>query len=353
MNPSHTEKPAGPANPVRRLLPTVGRTPLLEVRFRYRDRDRRIFAKLESLNLTGSIKDRMAARILWEGYTQGVLRPGDTIVEASSGNTAISFAAMGRAIGHPVRIYMPDWMSTERKTILRSFGAQLVEVSAADGGFIGSVALACEEAATRNDVFVPMQFSSLANLRAHAEGTGPELLAQLASLDLEIDAFVAGVGTGGTVMGVGRALRAELPNVRIHPVEPAESPVLSMGCKTGAHRIQGISDEFVPDLVDLGELDAPIGVPDGDSILIAQALAGELGLGVGISSGANLIAAIRVLEELGGDAVVATVFPDSNKKYLSTDLFRDEPILDGYVAPELALDAWEAIPYAPSAVPTR
>ena len=156
--------------------------------------------------------------------------------------------------------------------------------------------------------------------------------------------IVAGVGTGGTVMGVGRYLRSQKPTVRVHPMEPSESPTLSTGCKVGQHRIQGISDEFVPDILRLDDLDEVINVNDGDAILMAQKLAGELGLAVGISSGANFIAAVKVQQAMGRDAVVATVFPDDNKKYLSTDLLRDEPVRAGYLSPEISLQGFHATP---------
>src|SRR5262249_25643309 len=156
-------------------------------------------------------------------------------------------------------------------------------------------------------------------------------------------AFVAGVGTGGTVMGVGRALSARSGSVRVHPVEPAESPTLSVGHQVGRHRIQGISDEFVPPIVKLDELDPVVQVHDGDAILMAQPLAGQRGLGVGLSWGANFLAALQVLDELGRDAVVVTVFPDDNKKYLTTDLLRDEPVVDGYLTPEVELVGFSSV----------
>lgn len=332
-------------NPVRRVLPLVGDTPLLDVRFHTTDgRHGRIFVKYEALNFTGSIKDRMATWILADAYERGTIGPTHEIVEASSGNTAISFAALGRALGHPVRIFMPDWMSHERKVILRSLGAILEEVSAAEGGFVGSIARAHDYAAAHKDVFEPLQFDSPANVRAHAEGTGPEILAQLDAVGLTVHAFVAGVGTGGTVMGVGEALRTRHPEVAIHPVQPAESPVLTTGHQTGHHRIQGISDEFVPSIVDLERLHHPLDVSDGDAILMAQKLASELGLGVGISSGANVVAAIRTQHQLGPDSIVTTILSDSNKKYLSTDLFRAEPSRPDYLTQTITFDRWSAIP---------
>ena len=324
------------------LRSLVGNTPLLAVRFVYEGEPRVIYAKAEHLNLTGSIKDRMAYHILASAYRGGSLRPGDLIAEATSGNTGISFAAIGRALGHRVKIFMPDWMSRERVALIRSLGATVAPVSREQGGFVGSIRMAEELAARSSGVFLPRQFSNAANVEAHERTTGEELFWQLQSAGAMPDAFVAGVGTGGTVMGVGRALRHHDPAVRVHPVEPAESPTLSTGCKVGRHRIQGVSDEFVPPILDLDALDEVVSVHDGDAVLMAQRLASGLGLAVGISSGANFIAAVEVQHRLGGDAVVATVFPDDNKKYLSTDLLEDEPVRPEYLAPRVELLSYRA-----------
>lgn len=325
----------------RSLYRLIGNTPLLAIDFTFRGAARTIYAKVESLNLTGSIKDRMALHILEAAYREGRLRPGDPIAEATSGNTGISVAAVGRALRHPVTICMPDWMSAERMSIISSFGASVVLVSRTEGGFLGSIAK-CEALAAANArVFLPQQFANEANVAAHERTTGPEIWEQLRSAGLEPDAFVAGVGTGGTVMGVGRYLRSKKAAVKVHPLEPAESPTLSTGHKVGQHRIQGISDEFIPAIVNLGELDSVVAVGDGDSILMAQQLA-QHGLAVGISSGANFLGALKVQNELGRDAVVVTVLPDSNKKYLSTDLLRVEPVKDGYLSPEVEVVGYRA-----------
>ncbi|MBN8456284.1 MAG: cysteine synthase family protein [Verrucomicrobia bacterium] len=321
----------------------IGNTPLLEIHYRFRGRERKLYAKYESMNMTGSVKDRMASHILKDAYANGRIKPGDMIAEATSGNTGISFAAIGRAMGHPVRIYMPDWMSQERVCIIQSFGAEIVPVSKEQGGFLGSIRMAEEFAAGNEGVFLPRQFENQANAAAHEETTGREILAQLERLGRSPGAFVAGVGTGGTVMGVGRALRAAYPNVRVHPLEPADSPTIRTGHKVGKHRIQGISDEFVPAIVDLTVIDPVIDVWDGDAIIMAQRLATSVGLGVGISSGANFLGAAQLVEELGDDAAVVTVFSDSNKKYLSTDLCRCEPEREGYAAPEIELLGFRAV----------
>jgi cysteine synthase A len=322
-------EPGGPAPvPIERRLKglgnLIGNTPLLAVHFSYRGTARVIHAKAEHMNLTGSIKDRMALHIIRRAYGSGALSPGMVIAEATSGNTGISFAAIGRALGHRVRIFMPDWMSQERKDLIRSFGADIQLVSAAEGGFLGSIRMAEELAANDPNVFLPRQFANQDNIVAHYETTGPEIWWQLRFRSLRPSAFVAGVGTGGTVMGVGRYLRQMDPAVKVHPLEPANSPTLSTGHKVGKHRIQGISDEFIPPIIDIGALDGIVAVDDGDAIIMAQKLAAELGIGVGISSGANFLGALMVQEAMGGEAVVVTVFPDDNKKYLTTDLFRDE-----------------------------
>jgi cysteine synthase A len=322
----------------------IGNTPLLAIHLRYRGRNRIIYAKSEQLNLTGSIKDRMALHVLRSAYAAGWIRPGDTIAEATNGNTGISFAAIGSALGHPLRIFMPSWMSRERTDLIHSYGAQIVPVLPEQGGFLGCVRMAEEFGAGSTDVFLPRQFSNEANVHAHEQTTGPEIWSQLREVGLRPAAFVAGVGTGGTVMGVGRFLRSRDPAIKVHPAEPEESPILTTGHKVGKHRIQGISDEFVPKIVDLSFLDEVIAVSDGDSILMAQKLAANLGLAVGISSGCNFVAALKVQEQVGADAVVVTVFADDNKKYLSTDLLKDEPVRDGYYAPEVELLGLSTLP---------
>ena len=322
----------------------VSNTPMLAIHVRVGGQRTVVYAKAEHFNLTGSIKDRMALGVLRAAYERDELACGDHIVEATSGNTGISFSAIGRALGHPVTIYMPDWMSRERVDLIRSFGADVRPVSKTEGGFLGAIAMTEELATGSDSVFLPRQFSNDDNTRAHAESTGPEIWEQLRLVGRKPDAFVAGVGTGGTVMGVGRYLKARRPDVFVHPIEPAESPTLTTGRKVGRHRIQGISDEFIPPVVDLALLDRVIAVHDGDAILMAQKLASRLGLAVGISSGANFLGAIEALRELKPSAAVVTVFPDSNKKYLSTDLLREEPIREDYLSPHIELLGYETIP---------
>jgi cysteine synthase A len=319
----------------------IGGTPLLALDVRVRGRELRVWAKDESRNLTGSIKDRMAHFVLEQAWRSGRWHPGDEIAEATSGNTGIAFAALGRRFGSPVRIFMPDWMSRERKLLLLSLGATLVPVSHEQGGFLGSIELADAWARQHERVFRPKQFSNPANSEAHRRGTGPELALQLEAQGVLPTAFVAGVGTGGTVMGVGAALRERFGRVAVHPLEPANSPTLRTGRREGEHRIQGISDEFVPQLLDLSALDPLLDVWDGDAILMAQRLSRELGLSFGISSGANLLGAIQVALAQGPGAAVATVFADCSRKYLSGPLGETEPVKPGYLAPQVELLGFE------------
>ena len=315
----------------------VGNTPLLAIDFAFRGRKRVLYAKAEHVNMTGSIKDRMALHSIQQGYAKDLLRPGDRLVEATSGNTGIAMAAIGRAMGHPVTIFMPDWMSPERINLIRSLGADIRLVSHEEGGFLGSIRMAEELAESEGNAFLPRQFSNTDNVAAHACTTGPEIWWQLRFHNLTPDAFIAGVGTGGTIMGVGRFLREQNPEVRLYPLEPSNSPTMSTGHRVGKHRIQGISDEFIPPIVDLGSLDRVVAVDDGDAIRMAQQLASRLGLAVGISSGANFLGAVLVQEELGADAAIVTVFSDDNKKYLSTDLLREEPIKEEFLSPQIEL----------------
>jgi cysteine synthase A len=333
-----------PKTPARfkQLKHMIGNTPLLAIRLAFRGKERVIYAKAEHLNMTGSIKDRMAFHILKRAYQEGHIQPGDTIAEATSGNTGISFAAIGRALGHQVVIFMPDWMSEERVALIKSLGAKVVPVRRDQGGFLGSIRMTEDLAEHEPHVFLPSQFANEANVEAHEKTTGPEIWWQLYSHSITPNAFVAGVGTGGTIMGAGSFLRQGNPAIKLHPLEPAESPTLSIGHKVGHHRIQGISDEFIPSILELERLDPVVSVHDGDAILMAQKLAAGLGLAVGISSGANFVGALMVQNEMGDDAAVTTVFPDDNKKYLSTDLLREEPIKAAYLAPEVELLGYEA-----------
>jgi cysteine synthase A len=332
-----------PSGKFRHLWNMVGNTPMLEIAYRYKNECRKIYVKCEHYNLTGSIKDRMALYILEQAYKNGSIKKGDTIVEATSGNTGIAFSAIGKALGHPVKIIMPDWLSRERMDIIRSLGAEVILISKQQGGFLGSIALSEEMAANDPHVFLPKQFENMCNAEAHEMTTGIEIWAQLQSVGLIPDAFIAGVGTGGTVMGVGKYLRGLNHHVKIHPLEPRESPTLTTGYKAGSHRIQGISDEFIPAIVQLQDLQEVIQASDGDSILMAQKLARQLGLAVGISSGANFLGAVELQNMYGMNNVVVTIFSDSNKKYLSTDLMKEEPFQPHFLTPDIELMDYKPI----------
>lgn len=312
----------------------VGNTPMLELHYTYQGKPGKVYVKCEQYNLTGSIKDRMALYVMYQAYRNCKIKPGDTIIEATSGNTGISFSAIGKALGHPVKIIMPNWLSKERIAIIESMGAEIILISKEQGGFLGSIQLSEKMEKETKHIFLPRQFENRYNAEAHEKTTGKEIWRQLATNGMIADAFVAGVGTGGTVMGVGRYLKMMNPKVKVHPLEPAESPTLSTGYKVGSHRIQGISDEFIPAIVKLNELDEIVQANDGDAILMAQKLSRQLGLAVGISSGANVIGAIKLKDQMGENATIVTLLCDSNKKYLSTDLVKEEPVMAGYISTE-------------------
>jgi Cysteine synthase len=338
-----TDKRTGISKSIQGLSSLIGNTPLLEIEFLYKGKPAKIYAKAEHLNMTGSIKDRMALYIMREAYARKAIEPGFRIIEATSGNTGISFSAVCRALGHPVTIFMPDWMSEERKNLIRSLGADIVLVSKEEGGFLGSIKRTQEMAAADKKTFLPRQFENSDNSLAHYSTTGPEIWWQLRMHGKITDAFIAGVGTGGTIMGTGRYLKEMNPSVKLYPLEPSNSPTMTTGYKVGAHRIQGISDEFIPPIIKLNELDEVVSVDDGDSIIMAQKLAAELGIAVGISSGANFLGALMKLEELGSDATIVTVFSDDNKKYLSTDLMKKEPVKEGFLSTDVRLKSFKAL----------
>lgn len=339
----HLHKQFGKRDKLQHLWSMVGNTPMLEIKYTYKGESRLIYVKCEHYNLTGSIKDRMALYIMEQSYKLNLIKPGNVIVEATSGNTGISFAAIGKAMGHQVKIIMPNWLSKERFDIIGSLGAEVIQISKEEGGFLGSIALSEKMAEMDENIFLPQQFKNQFNAMAHQVTTGPEIWFQLESIDKKPDAFVAGVGTGGTVMGVRNFLKDKDANIKVHPLEPSESPTISTGYKVGTHRIQGISDEFIPEIVDLSKLDSVIQASDGDSILMAKKLASKLGLAVGISSGANFIGAVKLQNLYGSDKNVVTIFCDSNKKYLSTDLMKDEPVKSDYISSDVELEGYDAI----------
>lgn len=324
------------------LKSMIGNTPMLEISFTYKNEPRKIYVKAEYFSLTGSIKDRVAYYIMRKSYENGLIHNGDVVAEATSGNTGISFSAISRYLGHKAVIFMPDWMSAERVNLMKSFGAEVRPVSRSEGGFLGSIDL-CRKLAENGGVFLPEQFTNELNCEAHFYGTGEEISRQLASLGLTADAVVAGVGTGGTVMGIGERLRKDNPDVQIYPLEPLNSPTLSTGYKVGNHRIQGISDEFIPDILKLDRCGEVVSVDDIDSVIMAQRLSNELGLGVGISSGANFLGSVIAGNRLGSNAVITTVFADDNKKYLSTDYSSTFTPAEGSISSEIKLLGYRAI----------
>jgi cysteine synthase A len=300
---------------VNNLSKLVGNTPLLEITVQFEGKKLNVYAKYEAWNYSGSIKDRMALQILKSAYTCEVLQPKDTIIEATSGNTGIAFAAMGAFLGHNVEIYMPDWLSDERKRLLRFYGAKLHEISAEKGGFLRCIELA-EQKSLKNGIFCPKQFENSNNPLAHMTNTAPEMELGLLKAGFgDIDAFVAGAGTGGTIMGFFRYFSEKIKHFQAFPVFPVNN-------SDGSHRIEGIGDSFVPKILSLEELGDMIRISDSDAISVAR-LINQRGLSVGISSGANLLAASKKCFELGNDSIVGTIFCDDSKKYLSTDLCSD------------------------------
>ncbi len=314
----------------------IGNTPMLEITFEYKGEERKIYAKNESYNLTGSIKDRLAYYTLKKAYEKNEIKEGDFIVEATSGNTGIAFSAMGAILNHPVRIFMPNWMSEERKSLIRSLGADIILVSREEGGFLGSIQKTKDFKKENPNTYLPNQFANPYNSEAHYYGIGTEIIENMKKLNLNIDGFVAGVGTGGTVMGISKKIKENFPNAKTCPLEPLNSPTLSTGYKVAKHRIEGISDEFIPDLLKLNELDEVISVDDGDAIIMSQKLA-KIGLAVGISSGANFIGALMLQEKLGKNKNIVTVFSDDNKKYLSTDLMKEEEIKEHFLSKDIII----------------
>ena len=290
----------------------IGNTPIIKIKIRYKDKIVNVFSKLEYYNYSGSIKDRLAYYIINESYRNGSLKKGMPIVEATSGNTGIAFSAIGSYYGHPVHIFMPDWVSKERINIMKMYGASVYLVSKEDGGFKEAIRRA-DELAKSIGGFRPDQFNNIMNIDAHYSSTGLEIVN---SMD-KIDGFVSGIGTGGTLIGIGKRVKEKFSSARIIALEPKQLPILSKGISTGSHRIEGIGDDFIPNIVDKNLIDEVIEIDDEDAINMSRILSRKFGLGVGISSGANLLAAVIA----GRDSEnIATVFADDFKKYLSTDL---------------------------------
>ncbi len=297
----------------------IGETPLLELcrTEEANGLDARLFAKLEYLNPAGSVKDRVAKAMIDDAERRGVIKPGAVIIEPTSGNTGIGLAAVAAARGYRAVIVMPDSMSVERRKIMAAYGAEVVLTPGALG-MAGAIQKAEELAAATENSFIPSQFTNPANPAAHVTTTGPEIYRDT---DGKVDVFVAGVGTGGTVSGVGKYLKEKDPDVKIVAVEPASSPLLSGG-KAGPHGIQGIGANFIPDTLDRTVCDEVIAVEDRDAYEAGRAVCRLEGILVGISSGAALHAAIEVAkrpESRGKNIVV--LLPDTGDRYLSTKMF--------------------------------
>ena len=296
------------------VLDSIGNTPLIRLQRASEETGCEIFAKAEFLNPGGSIKDRIARHIILEAEKRGDLKSDSTIMEVTSGNTGISLSMIGAMRGYKVVIIMPRTVSEERRHMIESFGAEL-ELLTEINDIQAAVKKTEEVAAARGDIFLPRQFANPDNIEAHRTTTGPEILRQLGH---ELDAFVMGVGTGGTVMGVGRALREAGSSARIVAVEPDESAVMS-GDKRGCHGIQGLADGFIPDLVQLDEIDQVIRIETDEAIAAAHQMSRDEGLFVGISSGANVLAAKQIAAELGPGKTIVTVLCDRGERYLSLD----------------------------------
>jgi len=301
------------------IIEAVGNTPLVRLNRIVPDGSATVYAKLESFNPMWSVKDRVAKAMIEDAEKKGLIDKETTVIEPTSGNTGIGLAMVCAAKGYKLVLAMPDTMTTERRRIMAALGAQLVLTPGAEG-MAGAVRKAKELAASVPKSYVPQQFENKSNPRAHMRTTAKEILKALDG----IDAFVAGVGTGGTITGVGKALRRKYPDVKIFAVEPAESPVLSGG-KPGPHKIQGIGAGFVPKVLDTSIYSSVIQVTAQDAIETSRRLARLEGIFAGISSGAATWAALKVAGDLGPGKNVVVVLPDLGERYLSTDLFGDSP----------------------------
>lgn len=290
----------------------IGNTPLLELNSLKKEGRADIYVKVEKNNVAGSIKDRIALYMIEEAEKSGNLKKGDTIVESTSGNTGVALAALAAAKGYKCILTMPSSMSVERSKLAEAYGAEVIRTT--ENALQGAVDKA-KELAKKDGYFMPDQFSNPANIKAHYETTGVEILNEITP-----DAFIAGVGTGGTVTGVGKILKENNENVKIYAIEPAESPLLSGG-KASGHKIQGIGGNFVPRNLNFDLVDGIVDVKGDDAIEMSRNLAKNEALAVGISSGANVVGAIQIADELGEGKSVVTVLPDTGERYLSTTLY--------------------------------
>lgn len=287
----------------------IGNTPLIKINFKYENKVRYVYVKLEYYSLTGSIKDRIASYIINSTVEKKGLKEKQPIVEATSGNTGISFAALGAQLKHPVYIFMPDWVSKERIDIMKLYGAKVYLISKEEGGFRECIRQA-DKFAKKIGGYRPDQFNNFDNVMTHYNTTAVEILKVI-----NPKGVVSGIGTGGTLIGVGKRLKEENKNAKIIALEPLQLPILSQSQKSGIHKIEGIGDDFIPNIVDKSLIDEVILVDDNDAINMSRKLSKCLGIGVGISSGANFLAA--ALSNIDG---LVTFFVDDLKKYLSTEL---------------------------------
>ena len=305
----------------RKITDLIGGTPLLELTNyeKANELNAKIYAKLEYFNPAGSVKDRIAKAMLDDAEEKGLLKPGAVIIEPTSGNTGIGLASVAASRGYKVILTMPETMSVERRNLLKAYGAELVLTEGAKG-MAGAIAKAKELAEQTPNSYIPSQFTNPANPAVHLKTTGPEIWADT---DGKLDIFVAGVGTGGTLSGVGAYLKSQNPNVKVVAVEPATSPVLSGG-KAGPHKIQGIGAGFVPDTLNTDIYDEILPVQNEDAFATGRALARSEGVLVGISSGAAVFAAAQLAKrpENAGKVIVA-LLPDTGERYLSTPMFAD------------------------------
>lgn len=315
----------------------IGNTPMIKINYMYKGKENYIFAKLEYYNMTGSIKDRVAYYILTRAKERGELKDGMPIIEATSGNTGIALAALGKAMGHPVHIFMPDWVSKERLELVKGYNATVHQFSHEDGGFIRSIKEAKKLAIEING-FLADQFANQDNFLAHYETTGEEIIRQIAE---EMGGFVSGVGTGGTLMGVGTKLKEKYNNFAVVAIEPDTMPLLSGGEIIGNHKIEGIGDEFIPELVDKNKIDEIFLINDEDAINMSRKISSELGIGVGISSGANFLGSVLLSDKINNKVV--TIFADDNKKYLSTDLSKSIDLKKEFLSNQIMLLGIEEI----------
>jgi len=296
-------------------LGQIHNTPLVRITHLSGPNSATVWGKMENANPGGSVKDRIALAMIEDAEKRGLLKPGATLVEPTSGNTGIGLALVCAVKGYKLVLTMPETMSIERQRLLAAYGAELV-LTPGIQGMRGAVALA-EEMSEKHGYYIPMQFSNPANPLVHEQFTGPEIIA---ALDAPVDAFVAGVGTGGTITGVGRALRSHNPQVHIVAVEPAASPILSGG-SPGLHKIQGIGAGFIPDVLDTSVYQEVMTVSDEEAYSTTRRLAREEGLFVGISAGANVFAALQLAERLGPGKNVVTILCDTGERYLSVGVF--------------------------------